>query len=54
MVELFFINWKFGVGVCVVLVFGGYFGVYEKGKVIFGIEKVGAVGVIIFYVGIKF
>ena len=48
------INWKPGVGVCVVLASEGYPGTYEKGKIISGIAKAEGTGATIFHAGTKF
>ena len=47
------ISWKAGVAVCVVLASGGYPGVYEKSKLISGIEKAEATGATVFHAGTK-
>ncbi|HLO49769.1 MAG TPA: phosphoribosylamine--glycine ligase [Kamptonema sp.] len=45
------LSWKSGAAVCVVLAAGGYPGVYEKGKVITGIEQAEALGATVFHAG---
>ncbi|WP_449416875.1 phosphoribosylamine--glycine ligase [Phormidium nigroviride] len=51
--ELPALSWKPGAAVCVVLAAGGYPGVYEKGKVITGIEPAEALGATVFHAGTK-
>jgi phosphoribosylamine--glycine ligase len=45
------LSWKPGAAVCVVLAAGGYPGVYEKGKVITGIEQAEQLGATVFHAG---
>lgn len=45
------LNWKDGTAVCVVAASGGYPDAYEKGKVITGIDKAEAQGIIVFQAG---
>ncbi|OCR02403.1 phosphoribosylamine--glycine ligase [Oscillatoriales cyanobacterium USR001] len=47
------LNWKSGAAVCVVLAAGGYPGVYEKGKVITGIEQAEQLGTTVFHAGTR-
>lgn len=47
------LSWKPGAAVCVVLAAGGYPGIYEKGKVITGIEQAEALGATVFHAGTK-
>ncbi|MDB9510789.1 phosphoribosylamine--glycine ligase [Kamptonema animale CS-326] len=51
--ELPALSWKPGAAVCVVLAAGGYPGVYEKCKVITGIEQAEALGATVFHAGTK-
>lgn len=51
--ELPALSWKPGAAVCVVLAAGGYPGIYEKGKVITGIEQAEALGATVFHAGTK-
>lgn len=49
------VEWDFCLVVCVVMVSEGYFGIYEKGKVICGLVVVLRLeDVKVFYVGMKF
>jgi len=45
------LSWKPGAAVCVVIAAGGYPGVYEKGKVITGIEQAEQLGAMVFHAG---
>jgi phosphoribosylamine--glycine ligase len=45
------LSWKPGAAVCVVLAAGGYPGIYEKGKVITGIEQAEQLGAKVFHAG---
>jgi len=51
--ELQDVNWKDDSSVCVVLASGGYPDKYEKGKDIFGLNRVSDSGVVIFHAGTK-
>jgi phosphoribosylamine--glycine ligase len=45
------IKWKPGSAVCIVMASGGYPGKYEKGRVITGLDKAAAKGVMVFHSG---
>ena len=47
------VKWKEGSAVCVVLASGGYPDKYEKGKEIFGLNRVGNSNVLVFHAGTK-
>lgn len=47
------VKWKEGSAVCVVLASGGYPDKYEKGKEIFGLNRVGNSNVMVFHAGTK-
>ena len=47
------VKWKEGSAVCVVLTSGGYPDKYEKGKEIFGLNRVGNSNVLVFHAGTK-